>query len=172
MSADELLARAQRDSLDGTFSIAGFLAGSLADSFTRARPSSVSDLVRGADGAVRLAGGFDIGGLPKAPSGTLWMRLDSVRIAGIGIDTVHALLAMHRADSGVITFGRLHRARRRHDARRRPRLVHHRARHDARSRSTTLRLVTGGPGGHTWQSAAAGALRSAILAAISSTHSS
>ncbi len=140
MTADELLARAQRDSLDGTFTISGYLAGSLADSFVASATFLGQDLVRGADRAVRLAGGFDIGGLPKAPAGTLWMRLDSVRIAGIGIDTVHALLgdAPRRQWYGHVR--RLHRAGRRHDARRRPGALRHRPRHaPARARLAPAR---------------------------------
>ncbi len=150
MSAAELLARARRDSLNGTFSVAGFLAGSAADSFTASATFLGEHLVRGADMATRLAGGFDVGGLPKSPAGTLWMRLDSARIAGVGIDTIHLQLVMRGLDSGAVTLslatvrpaGTMHGGA----------LVNYAIAPDTlRFTLDTLRLVTGGAGGHTWR---------------------
>ena len=99
-----LLSRARRDSLEGTFAVEGLLAGSLADSFTASATFLGEKLLVGSTEARRLAGGLDISGLPKMPNGSLWMRLDSARVLGVGIDTVHVLLALSGADSGTLTL--------------------------------------------------------------------
>ena len=101
--AGVLLTRARRDSLAGALSMTGYFAGSVADSFTASATFLGEQLVFGGSTAEHLAGGFDIGGLPHAPGGSLWMRLDSARVAGAAFDTVHTVLTLRGADSGAFS---------------------------------------------------------------------
>ena len=97
-----LLARVHRDSLAGSVTASGWLAGSVADSFTANAVFLGERMVMGATTAARVAGGVDVAGLPKAPGGSVWVRLDSAVVAGAGLDTVHLVLSLAGADSGSL----------------------------------------------------------------------
>ncbi len=100
----ERTAAAPVDSLGGELSVAGFLAGSIADSFTARGTFTGTRLVAGGATAVRLIGGFDIAGLPRAPGGTIWTRSDSATIAGVGIDTLTTSLVLRGRNAGALTL--------------------------------------------------------------------
>jgi translocation and assembly module TamB len=102
--ASELLARARSDSLDGALTMEGLLTGSLADSFTASATFLGERMVLGANRAARVAGGFDISGLPRAAAGSVWLRFDSAVVSGVGIDTLHAQLALGGPDGGIIAI--------------------------------------------------------------------
>jgi translocation and assembly module TamB len=104
VSAVELLARARQDSLDGSLAMQGVLAGSLADSFTASATLLGDHMVLGTNSAARVAGGFDIRGLPKAAAGSVWLRFDSAIVAGVGIDTLHVQLAIGGPQNGTISI--------------------------------------------------------------------
>ncbi|HVP70381.1 MAG TPA: hypothetical protein VMS45_03590, partial [Gemmatimonadaceae bacterium] len=99
-----LLKRARRDSLAGTLGMSGFLAGSVADSFAASATFLGEKLVFGSTTAEHLAGEIEIGGLPHAPGGSVWTRLDSARVLGMAFDTVHSVVTFVGADSGIATL--------------------------------------------------------------------
>ena len=101
-AAKTLIKRAEQDSLAGTLSLSGVLAGSVADSFTASATFLGEQLVFGSAKAEHLAGGVDIDGLPHAPGGSVWIRFDSAHFAGLGFDTVHTVLSLAGADSGSL----------------------------------------------------------------------
>ena len=103
VSAVDLIARARADSLDGAMAMQGVLAGSLADSFTASATLLGEHMVLGTSSATRVAGGFDISGLPKAAAGSVWLRFDSALVAGVGIDTIHVQLALGGPQGGTIS---------------------------------------------------------------------
>ena len=103
-SAHPLLARAGRDSLAGSLSVSGVLAGSVADSFTASATFLGEHLAWGTNSAARMAGDFEFHGLPAAPHGPLWARFDSATVMGIGVDTVHTTMTLNGSGQGTLGF--------------------------------------------------------------------
>ena len=101
-SGEELL-RAMGDSLAGTLESRGTLAGSIVD--LEARGSLAGRyLFAGGDLARSLAGEYHFRGLPDSARGGMSVELDSLRVAGINLDTARSELEMRDLSSGSLGF--------------------------------------------------------------------
>lgn len=97
------LQRAVRDSLTGRLESRGMLTGSVVD--LEARGSLVgSDIFASGNLARSLAGEYHFLGLPNDARGGMRVELDSLRVAGIRLDTARSRLEMGNRSSGTLDF--------------------------------------------------------------------
>lgn len=97
----EATLRAIRDSLAGTVRSEGTLSGSVDDLAVHGSLSG-SGLFAGGDLARALEGRYHFSGLPRDPRGEMWVRLDSVRVAGVRLDTASSTFALRDRSRGKL----------------------------------------------------------------------
>jgi translocation and assembly module TamB len=94
------------DSMAGTLAVQGVVTGSIRSLRTRGEISGANLYATRNNGRV-LIGSFNLDDVTHAPTGTLALRLDTLQLGGIALDTIGATVRLGAGQTGSFTFGAL-----------------------------------------------------------------